>query len=94
MALIHNLAMFLLGVRDSISLGWIQKLIFCKDSKGKTHPACHTIVKCLKSALLQVGIFIFIIPLIMNLLGIHILAFLWRALFLGLCYGYIFFYNE
>ncbi len=94
MTFIHNLAMFLLGLRDSVSLGWIRKLIFCKDSQGRTHPASLTIIKCLKSAMIQVGVFIFIIPLILNFLGIHILAFLWRAIFLGLSYGYIFFYNE
>ncbi len=93
MGFIHNLARFLIGVRDSLYLGWIRKLIFCPDGRGGIHPASYQLRGSLKAAFLQVGIFMFVIPIIMKFLGLHVIAFLWRAFFLILSYGYIFFYN-
>jgi len=94
MTLIHNLGMFLLGIRDCMSLGWVNKLLFCFDEKGKLHPASEKIRKNLKSALIRVGLFLFIIPLILiYVLEIHIFALIFRLFFVLLIFGYIFFYN-
>lgn len=95
MGFIHNFCLFSLGIRDSLSLGWIRKLIFCTDPvTKKIHPAAITLRKSLLSALMRVGLSLFVIPLILQFLGIHTIALLFRILFLVISYGYIFFYNE
>lgn len=95
MGFINNLGLFLLGIRDSLSLGWINKLIFCTDPvTQKTLPATITLRKSLASVLIRVGLSLFAIPLLLKFLGIDTIAILFRALFLVLSYGYIFFYNE
>lgn len=95
MGFIHNLGMFLLGLRDCLSFGWINKLIFCKDPvKNELHPAAIALRKSLIEAVIRIGLTIFIIPFIFSFLGIESVALLFKWVFLLLGYGYIFFYNE
>ena len=95
MTVIHNIGMFLLGVRDSMSPGWITKVLLCIDKQTMTlHPASRRLFDSLKLSLIQVLLFIFVIPLLLNFIGIYYIAFVLRGLFLLLSYGYLFFYNE
>ena len=95
MTIINNLGMFLVGIRDSLSYEWIRQVLFCTDAQTRRrHPDSFVLFNSLKSAFLQVIIFIFCIPKLLNFMGIYYIAFALRSLFLLLSYGYLFFYNE
>jgi hypothetical protein len=88
--------MFLLGIHDSMSIGWVHKLLFCMDPVSrKIHPSSTKLFKSLKSSVIQVVVFLFIIPFILqNILKIQYIAFVTKVFFLLLSYGYLFFHNE
>jgi len=63
MAFIQNLGMFLLGIRDSLSLSWIKKILLYSDPlTNRIHPSSKTMLKSLQLSLVQVIIFLIAIP--------------------------------
>jgi len=94
MTILHNLGMFLLGVKDSTSLLWIKNIMLFTDPRTlKIHPSSKKMFDCLKLAFVQVIIFMIAIPKIFQFFGFDIIYMLLNGVFLLLTYGYIFFYN-
>lgn len=95
MTFIQNLGMFLLGVRDSVSLSWIKKVLFYSDPQSKRiHPSSTKMLKSLQLSFFQVIFFLILLPKIFQLLGYPLIYIIIDTLFLILTYGYLFFYND
>ncbi len=95
MTLIQNLGMFLLGIRDSLSLSWIKKILLYSDPQTKRiHPSSTKMLKSLQLSLIQVIVFLVAIPSIFEYLGYSLISMILNTLFLILTLGYLFFYND
>jgi len=63
MSLIQYVGMFMLGVRDSISLEWIKKLLLYVDPQTKkVHPASKILFDSLKSSFIKILLYTIIVP--------------------------------
>lgn len=88
------LFLFALGIRDSISLKWLNKLVLrTHPTTKKIHPQSYTIINTLKQTFVQVVIFLIGIPAIFRyVFNQEAFASILGTFFLLLTYGYFFIY--
>ena len=85
---------FLLGMRDSLSLGWIKGILFYTDPVSKKIlPQSIKLQKVLLKSIIQAGVITTLIPFILSILGFKILGMLVMVLSLVWTYVYLTFYN-
>ena len=92
------IGMFLLGLRDSISLSWIQKTLLFIDPKTKrVHPSSKQLFMSLKSSLIKILLYVIVVPSIFEYLQFFdflSISALFKIIYLILTYGYLFFLNN
>jgi hypothetical protein len=95
MTVLQHVGMFMLGIRDSISVEWISKtLLYVDPQTKKVHPSSKMLFDSLKSSLIKILLYIIIVPKIFEYFDfLSISAFL-KVVYLILTYGYLFFYNN
>lgn len=83
-----NWSMFVLGMRDSLSLYWIRKVLLQTHPTTKNiHPSSLVLLATLKNTLIQVLVFLIGVPMIFRFFNQEILAQTFSYFFLILTYG-------
>ena len=84
--------LFLMGLRDSISLKWVQRILFfSKPGSNQIHPSSVKMLQILKNSLIQVLVFMIGLPYLFLWVGLSPVYYGLNALFLVLTYGYFYF---
>ena len=87
--------MFLLGLRDSLSLYWVRKILLLTHPTTKDiHPSSLKLIATLKNTFIQVFVFLIGLPTICRLLGQDLIGQSLSILFLILTYGYFIAYLQ
>ena len=88
------ISMFCLGLRDSMSLYWVRKILLLTHPVNKNiHPSSFKLLSTLKNTFIQVFVFIIALPWLLRYLGQNMLAQIVSIFFLILTYGYFYFYS-
>lgn len=95
MTFLQHLGMFLLGLRDSVSLLWIRRVLLYVDPQTKkVHPSSKILFDSLKSSFIKIILYIIVVPFVVEYFDFLSISALLKFVYLILAYGYLFFYNN